>query len=573
MSGDGLADDSGDRATGRRPAASFERGQDLESKRETKPGDGSGREGEKEPLSASGHEPRDQRKYDSVRENGRGQQSGPGRPVGSRPEEPGSQQEQHDAGGWYPWLVLTVTSLGAFLVVVNAGSLNVALPEISKHFHANAMTSSWILLSFMLVNTVLILVFGQISDIFGRKKLYLGGMALFTLASLASGFAPSAGALIALRILQAAGGAFVVVNTTALITDAFPPARLGTGLGINVLTASAAQLVGPVVGGLLAAHWGWRWVFWFNVPVGVVAVLWGMWILRPAPGRSTRERVDAPGGALLFLALGGLVMAMSEIGELGWRNPSVLVGLVLFAIFTPSFVWRELRAASPLLDLQLLRSRSYVMANAANFLNAFSRTAVVLLFGLFFQFAYGMSAFEAGYRIIPVVIGVLAVSPIAGLLTRRFSTKLLASTGMGISMAGLALLLLTIGPELSYGLTALAMLLVGCGAGLFLTPNTTDIMSSVPSSRRGVANGLRSMLGNMGQVLSTAVALSIAGAGLPEPLKNVLYAGADAALSRQELALIVHGYRWALAVLLLALVLGLLTSLLRSGRRPDASRV
>jgi len=480
-------------------------------------------------------------------------------------------QEADGSGGLYPWLVLTVTSLGAFLVVVNAGSLNVALPEVSKHFHADAVTSSWILLSFMLVNTVLILVFGQISDIFGRKKLYLGGMALFTLASLASGFAPSAGVLIGLRILQAAGGAFVVVNTTALITDAFPSSRLGTGLGINVLTASAAQLVGPVVGGLLAAHWGWRWVFWFNVPVGVVAVLWGAWILRSNPRRLVRERVDASGGALLFLALGGLVMAMSEIGELGWRNPTVLAGLALFAVFTPLFVWRERRTASPLLDLQLLRSRSYVMANAANFLNAFSRTAVVLLFGLFFQFAYGMSAFEAGYRIIPVVLGVLAVSPIAGMLTRRFSTKLLASTGMAISMTGLTLLLLTISPELNYGLTALAMLLVGCGAGLFLTPNTTDIMSSVPSNRRGVANGLRSMLGNMGQVLSTAVALSIAGAGLPPHLKNVLYAGADATLSHDELALIVHGYRWAIAVLLLALALGLLTSLLRSGKRPASA--
>lgn len=472
-----------------------------------------------------------------------------------------------DAGGLYPWLVLTVTSLGAFLIMVNIGSLNVALPEVSRHFHADALTSSWILLSFMLVNTILILVFGQVSDIFGRKKLYLSGMALFTLASLAIGFAPNAGVLIALRVVQAAGGAFVIVNTTALITDAFPANRLGTGLGINVLTASAAQLLGPVVGGLIAGSWGWRWVFWFNVPIGIIAVLWGSWVLRPAAARPVRERVDGLGGVLIFIALGGLVMALSESGDLGWSSSTVDIGLLLFAVFAPLFIWRERRAPSPLMDLQLLRNRAFLMPNLATFLNSFARSAVVLLFALFFQFAYSMSAFEAGLRVLPSVIGMLIMSPVAGFLTRRYSTKLLASTGLLISMAGLLLLLFSVSPDLSYGLIAAAMLLVGCGAGLFLTPNTTDIMSSVPSHRRGVANGLRSMLGNMGQVLSTAVTLMIVGIGLPSRLKDVLYSGAAADLTRPDLILIIHGYRWAIAALLIATLLGLAASLSRPGKQ------
>ncbi|MBB6730414.1 MFS transporter [Cohnella sp. CBP 2801] len=470
-----------------------------------------------------------------------------------------------EGAGRYPWLVLTVTSLGAFLILINIGSLNVALPEVSRHFHANAVTSGWILLSYMLVNTILILVFGQISDIFGRKKLYLCGMVLFTLASLAIGFSPNAGVLIALRVVQAAGGAIVITNTTALIADAFPPSRLGTGLGINILTASTAQLVGPIVGGVIAASWGWRWVFWFNVPIGVVAVLWGAWILRPAPARPRREKIDVLGGALLFVSLGGLVMALSESGDLGWSSGTVLGGLALFSAGAPLFLWRERRTASPLLDMRLLRNRPYLLANAATFLNSFARSAVVLLFALFFQFAYRMNSSEAGFRVLPVVIGMLVASPVAGALTRRFSVRFLASAGLVITLAGLALLFAAIDPVPSYALTATAMLLVGIGAGLFQTPNTTAIMTSVPGNRRGVANGLRSMLNNMGQVLSTAITLMIVGLGLPSRLKDVLYSGADAVLSHGDLTQIVGGYRRAIAALVIATVLGLIASLSRSG--------
>lgn len=212
----------------------------------------------------------------------------------------------------YPWYVLSVTSLGAFLVLVNIGTLNVALPELSRHFHADAATSSWILLSYMLVNTILILVFGQISDILGKRRMYLIGLAVFTVTSLLLGYSPNAGVLILLRIIQAAGGALVVTNTTPLITEAFPQSQLGTGLGLNILSASMAQVLGPVVGGLVTTAWGWRWVFWFNVPFGIMAFIWGLQILREKPLTEPRTKVDRYGGILVFIALAGLILALSK---------------------------------------------------------------------------------------------------------------------------------------------------------------------------------------------------------------------------------------------------------------------
>ncbi|MBX6396037.1 MAG: MFS transporter, partial [Alicyclobacillaceae bacterium] len=236
------------------------------------------------------------------------------------------REEVHPTSRAYPWMVLSVTSLGVMLVMLNLGTLNVALPVVVHHFHAGAGVGSWILLSYMLVNTVLILVFGQFADIFGRRKLYLTGMAVFTAVSLLIGFSPNVWVLILLRALQAAGGALVITNTTALITDAFPERHLGKGLGVNVLVASAAQLLGPVIGGFLASTLDWRWIFWFNVPFGALGLVWGMIILRALPTRTSGEKVDLAGGGLVFVALGGLIVAATQLGAAGKVGPVVWAG-------------------------------------------------------------------------------------------------------------------------------------------------------------------------------------------------------------------------------------------------------
>lgn len=472
-----------------------------------------------------------------------------------------------EADRYYPWLVLSVTSLGALMVLLNLGTLNVALPIVAAHFHAGAVMSNWILLSYMLVNTILILVFGPLADIFGRRKLYLLGLTTFIVASLLIGFSPNVWILIALRAVQAVGGALIITNTTALIADAFPDRLLGTGLGINVLVASSAQLLGPVIGGLLASTLGWRWVFWFNVPIGVLALLWGMYTLRGITVKGTGEKVDWFGSTIVFLSLGGLIVALSEAGVEGWSHWTVIGGLALFVILVPLFIWAERRSTSPMIDFTLFRDRPYAMANLSTFLNSFAQTAVVLLVALFFQVATKETPFHAGLKVLPMTLGMLLISPIAGHLTGKYSVRLLSSSGLAGSGFGLLILIATMGPTTPYWVTALGMLMIGLGSGMFLTPNTTTIMSSVPTHRRGVANGIRSMLNNMGQVLSTVISLMIVTASLPAQLKDVIYAGNSASLSRPDLLKIVVGYRWAFFALFVAVVLGMLASLLRNSSR------
>ncbi|KPV41802.1 MFS transporter [Alicyclobacillus ferrooxydans] len=466
-----------------------------------------------------------------------------------------------------PWLVMTVTGLGVLLVMVNLGALNVALPAIALHFHAKAVIANWILLSYMLVNTILILIFGPLSDAFGRKQLYLLGMAVFTVVSLFVGLAPNIWWFIALRALQAAGGALIITNNTALITDSFPSEQLGQGLSVNVLISSVAQLVGPVIGGAVTARLGWEWVFWAGVPIGIVGVVWGYFVLRRVPSRASGGRVDWTGGALIFLALSGVIFSLSEGSTLGWGSAFVLIGFALFVVLMPIILWQQRRSVAPMIDFSLFGDRGYTMANFAAFLNAFARISVVLLFSLYLQSLAHLSVFWAGIAVLPVTIGLLLATPVTGALSNRISVRILSTVGLSVSAIGLALLIPGVSLHPNHLLNSLGMGLVGFGSGVFLTPNTRYIMTTVPPSRRGFANGLRSMLQNMGQVFSTAVSLTVVTALLPPRLQDVVYQGASGTVTSADVNLVNTAFRWAFGVLLIATVMGIVASALRGKKQ------
>lgn len=462
-----------------------------------------------------------------------------------------------------PWLVFSATSLSAILVMLNLGALNVALPAITRFYHANASLSSWILLSYMLVNTVLILVFGQLSDVYGRKTFFLIGTFIFTIVSFTIGFATNIWLFLILRVLQAAGGALIISNNSALITDAFPKEKLGKGLGMNVLVASAAQLLGPVIGGLIASEFGWRWVFWSGVPVGVIGLIWGIWVLRLLPTRGSGNPVDWLGGVLIFISLSGLILALSEGGTLGWGSSVVIIGFFLFLVVTPVFVWLERHVDSPMFDFGLFRDIPYAMGNISAFLNAFTRVSVVLLVSLYLQSVLHYDPSWAGLAVLPVTVGMLVASPLSGNLSNRFSPRLLSTSGLTVSALGLIGLLLSLKPDVAYIWSGLGMLLVGLGSGFFMTPNTKAILTSVPYDHRGFANGLRSMLQNMGQVLSTAICLTIVAAALPSRLKDAVVGGTLKVMPEKDVQLMTTGYHWAFLTLLLATVAGVIVSFLR----------
>jgi EmrB/QacA subfamily drug resistance transporter len=462
-----------------------------------------------------------------------------------------------------------VTSLGVLLASVNTSTLDVALPVVARHFDASATAASWALLSYMLVITVLLLAFGRLADIVGRRRLYLFGLGTLTTASFACGFAPNIVVLDVIRGVQAIGAAAIITNTTAQLTDAFPRDLLPTALGLNITIVALAQVLGPLIGGAVSGL-GWRAVFWFNVPTGIAGLIWARITLRRQSRRPQREPFDITGALLSFVWLGGLVIALSEGGALGWTSTPVLAGGAVFVVVLPLFIALQLRRRYPLLDFRLFADRARSAAYVANFLLHLARFAVVLLAALYLQAARGLEPFEAGVRVIPVAVGLMLVSPLAGRLVHYAGPRLLSTSGLGLTGIGLLGLGLRLQPHTSDIELAVWLAFVGLGTGLFMTPNTTSIMSTVDARHRGVANGVRSMMQNTGYVVGTALSLGIVTTWLPPREKAEAYAGTLSRLGPQSLANLTHGYHVAFFVLAAVTVVGMAASLLR-GSQPTAA--
>jgi EmrB/QacA subfamily drug resistance transporter len=449
----------------------------------------------------------------------------------------------------YHWRVLSVTTIGTLLTGINNSTLNVALPVVVRHFDAGAFAAHWVLLSFLLTNTVLLVLCGRLADVFGRRETYLIGYTTFTLASLLLGLSPSIEILIGLRVLQAAGFAMILANATAIITHSFPPHLLSQGIGLYMSTISVAQVLGPTVGGFLAEAAGWRWVFWFNVPFGIAAITWGMITLRRLP-RGEREPVDLRGGLLLLGWLGGLLLALSEAGALGWDSGLVRAGLVAFAVLLPLFVWAQRRAEYPLLDLRIFADAGFTLANVAAFLHTMSRFGIVLVAALFFQSVRHTDAATAGLLVLPVPVAMMVAAPLAGTLARWSGPRTVAVAGPALTTAGLLVLLLTLDTGTPYPILAVGMALMGIGSGLFLTGNTTAIMSRVPHARLGVVNGMRLTTQNVGNTLAVGLSLSLIASTLNRADRPALFAGTAPAAA-------LPGYhRAVVAMLVMSLLAG-----------------
>ncbi|HZB31873.1 MAG TPA: MFS transporter [Streptosporangiaceae bacterium] len=446
----------------------------------------------------------------------------------------------------YHWRVLSVITLGSLLTGMNVSVLNVALPVVVRHFHAGAVASSWVLLSFMLVNTVVLVVCGRLADVFGRRETFLVGYTIFTLSCLALGFAPSIGVLLGLRVVQAVGFAMILANATAIITHVFPEHLLSQGMGFYISAISVAQVLGPSIGGFLADAAGWQWVFWFNVPFGVAATVWGAFALKKVPS-GPREPVDLIGSVLLLGWLGGLVLALSEAGALGWRSPLVVAGAAAFTLLSPFFWWRQRRTAYPLIDLRLYADAGFTLATVAAFVHMLARFGVVLVISLFFQSVWGEDATVAGLAVLPMPIAMMVAAPLAGALARWTSPRVVAVAGPVLTLIGLGVLLPALGPHVSYAAVATGLALVGAGSGIFLTANTTAILSGVPSAQLGVVNGMRLTVQNVGNTLGIALALSLIASTLDRAQRPLVYAGTVPNASLPDL---LGGFHLAIAVML-----------------------
>lgn len=453
-----------------------------------------------------------------------------------------------DARLRYAWRVVSVTSLGLVLIGIAGSTLNVALPAVVRHFDAGPLESGWVLLAYLLVNTATLVFFGRVADLLGRREIYLAGFALFTIASLLAGFSPNVWFLVAMRVLQAIGASAILANGTVIITDAFPPERLSQGMGVYIGTLSVAQLAGPTLGGLIADAAGWQWIFWVNVPAGIIAVIWGALTLRKMP-RGPRQPVDILGNALVFAALSAVLVALSEAGSRGLTSPVVLTGVVLFVLLLPLIAVVERRATHPVLNMRLFGGRMLACANLASFCNSLARAALILVVALYFQAARGVDAFTAGLSVLPVPVGMALASPIAGTLGRRISPYFLSIGGSLFSASGLGILALTADPATPYWIIGVGLFLAGCGSGTFLTGNTTQVMSALPSGSLGVVNGFRVMIMNVGMVLSVGLSLSLITSAVGPELRAQIYAATLSTLSPVAVDQLMQGFQRAYGVL------------------------
>jgi EmrB/QacA subfamily drug resistance transporter len=467
----------------------------------------------------------------------------------------------------YKWWALSCTSLGMLLATVNSGTLIIALPDLERALHTSILSLVWVILAYMIASTVLVLTAGRLSDVFGRKRAYVGGFVLFGLASLGAGFASDGTVLILWRVLQGIAGAFLFANSSALVTDAFPREQLGLAMGTNTMVAAIGLVLGPVLGGVLVSI-SWHWVFWFNVPLTALGSLWAALVLRELAKPDEVRGLDPLGTLTFVVGLTGLVLGISRGGISGWNDPVTIGGLVAGALLLPLFLMLERRQEAPMLDLSIFRNRMFATATGAAFINGLSRFALLFVFVFYFQGVKGDDPLTAGIKLAPMAIGMLIASPLAGLWADRHGSRALSAAGMAVSAVALAGMT-TLGVDSSYWLSTLWLFTVGVGSGMFNSPNTAAMMGTVAPNRRGIAAGTRTMLQNTGAVISIALVLAIITAAVPKDVLFKIFSGVTTGLSNQTLAPFVHNLHTALWVLAATSMVGAGVSLLRPRHAPE----
>jgi MFS family permease len=400
------------------------------------------------------------------------------------------------------------------------------------------------LMGYMLVTAVFVVALGRLGDMFGRVKIYNSGFLVFTVCSIALSLDPFHGGtgalwLIGWRVLQAIGGAMLMANSAAIITDAFPAAQRGMALGINIVAAIAGSFIGLVLGGALS-EWNWRTVFWVNVPIGLIGTVWAYKSLHDT-GVRQKARIDWWGNLTLAAGLtsllAGITYGIQPYGghTQGWTNPWVEAGLIGGVALIVLFCVVEAKISDPMLPMTLFRNRAFTTGNLANLLGAIARGGLQFMLIIWLQgiwlplhgYDYKDTPLWAGIYMIPLTLGFLAAGPIAGHLSDKFGPRVFAAGGL-LAMAASFAGLLLIPTDFSYWVFALLIFLNGIGGGLFSAPNTSLIMSSVPTRMRGAASGARATFMNAGMVLSMGIFFSLMVAGLSSSLPHTLSSGLTA---------------------------------------------
>jgi MFS family permease len=437
------------------------------------------------------------------------------------------------------------------MATIDASIVIIAMPAIFRGIGLNPLTAGnityllWMIIGYLLVQSVLVVTLGRLGDMFGRVKIYNLGFVVFTVASIGLSLDPYHGThgalwLIGWRFVQAFGGAMLMANSAAILTDAFPANERGMALGINQIAGISGTFIGLLLGGLLSV-WDWRAVFWVNVPIGLFGTIWAYKSLREIATTRLKAGIDWAGNVLFALGAGVLLVAITygiqpyQGQSTGWENPWVDAGLIGGVVLLAIFCVVETKVANPMFQMKLFRIRAFAAGNAASLLGSIARGGlqfmlVIWLAGIWLPlhgYNFTVTPLWAGIYMMPLTAGFLIAGPISGRLSDRYGARPFATAGL--TLAALCFTGLMVLPvDFSYWAFALLIFGNGLGSGLFAAPNTSAIMSAVPARHRGAASGMRSTFQNSGMSLSIGIFFSLLATGLASSLPKTLSRGLEA---------------------------------------------
>jgi len=460
----------------------------------------------------------------------------------------------------YKWVALSCTSLGVLFTMLDSTSLTIALPSIMKDLNVSMNMTIWIVMIYMLTSTILVPPLGRLADMIGKKKLYVYGCIVFTIGSFLSGISQTGLQLLIFRVVQAIGGALLVANSAPIITDAFPPNELGKGLGINSMVFSVATVIGPLLGGLLLKL-NWRYIFYINIPIGLLSAIWaGLQLKENVCVPKVKQKFDLIGTGIFTVGITLLLFALTSGAFIAWNTTTFLlmgVSVILLVIF----VHIERSVRQPMLDLKLFKDRTISLSLITVFLNCIARGAIILLMTFYFQRVKSLDPFMCGLLLTPFAVSMVIVAPISGLLCDKRDAYAVCTIGLIISAIGF-IGLSRISSDSSSIALCIWTVISGIGSGLFFTPNASAVMGAAAPEQRGIVSGIRTMMLNAGCVISIALSMALISSGIDPATLQGLFIGTAA--SNESIAVngFISGLRFAFIISLVISLIAIFLSLM-----------
>jgi EmrB/QacA subfamily drug resistance transporter len=425
----------------------------------------------------------------------------------------------------YKWVALSNTTLGALMSSLDTNIVIIALPTISRELRASPVQMLWTIVGYQVIIATFLINFGRLSDMFGRVKLYNLGFAVFTIGSALCSVSQNGLELVAFRMLQGIGAAFLFSNSAAILTDAFPPNERGLALGTNQIAIVVGSVAGLILGGLLTGIAGWRSIFWVNIPIGSFATIWAHLKLKELAKIDRKAKFDFLGNLVFGLSIVLVLLAITlfSLTDLGTEFFYIMMfsGLLLMLVF----IEIERKTRSPMMDLSLFKIKNFTLGNIAIFFNALARGAITLVLTLYLQGpTMDLSPLEAGIYLTPLSVSLAVLGPISGRLSDKYGQRFFAVLGLAVSIVGFALLT-QIGYSSTFEELLIPLIFSGAGMGIFASPNRASIMNSVPAHRRGIASGISTTLNNVGQTLSLGLSFAIMGQRVPKEYLLDIFSG------------------------------------------------